>query len=274
MAFRGSLALTAMAAGGAVSTRRSRAVSGGIRPILCSKRPRLGASLSGRVADVAARQPVAVPVGIHATHISLPEHREERASVPVGSQPVSVALTPDGRSAYIADSGSDDVSVIDTRSKGIVRIVPTGRFPAGVAVTPDGRSVYVANEASADVTVIDTRSGAVEATIPAGAGPFDVATSSDGCCAFVAVLGLNELAAIDTRSRRLVSTASVGPYGTDPFNVAATDDAIYVTNQGANTLAVIDPRTHHVVTTVSVGNSPYGVAVDPMPRSVRTDTRS
>jgi YVTN family beta-propeller protein len=50
--------------------------------------------------------------------------------------------------------------------------------------------------------------------------------------------------------------------------VAATDDAIYVTNQGANTLAVIDPSTRHVVTTVTTGNSPYGVAVDPISRSV------
>ena len=56
--------------------------------------------------------------------------------------------------------------------------------------------------------------------------------------------------------------------------MAATGHAIYVTNQGANTLAVIDPRTRHVVTTVTTGNSPYGVAVDPVSRSIRTDTTS
>ena len=89
-----------------------------------------------------------------------------------------------------------------------------------------------------------------------------MATSSDGCCVYVADLGPGELPVIDTRLRKVVSTVSVGPYGTDPFNATATRHAVYVTNQGANTLSVIDPRTLHVVTTIPTGSSPYGVAVN------------
>ena len=101
-----------------------------------------------------------------------------------------------------------------------------------------------------------------------------MAASPDGRWVYVADLGPGKLAVIDTRVDEVVSTVSIGGHGTDPFNVAATGRGIYVTNQGANTLAIIDPRTRHVVTTVTTGTSPYGVAVDPISRSVRTDTRS
>jgi YVTN family beta-propeller protein len=111
--------------------------------------------------------------------------------------------------------------------------------------------------------VINTRSGAVEATLPAGIGPFNVATSPEDNSAYVADPGPGKLIVIDTRTRGVSSTVTLGPYGTDPFNAAATRHALYVTNQGANTLSVIDPHTLHVVTTVSTGTSPYGVAALP-----------
>ena len=62
-------------------------------------------------------------------------------------------------------------------------------------------------------------------------------------------------------SRRIRSTVSVGPYGTDPFTVRATADALYVANQGANTLSVIDPSTLTATATIATGDSPYGIAV-------------
>src|SRR2546421_615197 len=187
------------------------------------------------------------------------------ATVPVGTSPAGVAVSPDGRYAYIAGGGDDAVSGFDTGSRTIATTValPAGSSPAGVALAPDGGSAYVANEVSASVTVINTRSGAVEATIPAGTSPFGVAASPDGRWVYVADLGPGKLAVIDTRVDEVVSTVSIGGHGTDPFNVAATDDAVYVTDQGANALSIIDPRTRDVVTTVTTGNSPYGVAVDP-----------
>jgi YVTN family beta-propeller protein len=154
-------------------------------------------------------------------------------SLAPASKPRGVALTPKRQFLYVADGGSNSVSV------------------------------YVANELSGNVTVINTRSGAVEATIPSGIGPFNVATSPTDNTAYVADLGPGKLGVIDTSTRQTSSTVTLGPHGTDPFNAAATRHAIYVTNQGANTLSIIDPRTLHIVTTVKTGNSPYGVAVVP-----------
>lgn len=111
--------------------------------------------------------------------------------------------------------------------------------------------------------MINTRSGAVDATLPSGTGPFNVATSPEDNTAYVADPGPGKIIVIDTGTRQTSSTVTVGPYGTDPFNAAATRHALYVTNQGASTLSVVDPHSLNVVTTVATGNSPYAVAALP-----------
>jgi YVTN family beta-propeller protein len=85
--------------------------------------------------------------------------------------------------------------------------------------------------------------------------------SPNGDRAYVTSLGPGSLAAIDTRTHRVSSTVSLGPSGTDPFTVQATDDAVYVANQGASTLSIIDQSTFKTTATIATGNSPYGIAV-------------
>ncbi|MFE5688107.1 YncE family protein, partial [Streptomyces sp. NPDC056512] len=113
---------------------------------------------------------------------------------------------------------------------------------------------------AARVLAVGTRTRKATA-VPLGEGPFDVAIGPDGKSVYAAVLGPGQVSVIDTGNNRLTSTISVGPTGTDPFNIEVTRRAVYVTEQAAGTLTVIDPKTNKVVATVTVGNSPYGVAV-------------
>ena len=48
------------------------------------------------------------------------------ATVPVGSLPCGVAVTPDGALVYVANAGGDTVSVIDTATNTVVATVPVG----------------------------------------------------------------------------------------------------------------------------------------------------
>src|SRR5262249_49797404 len=68
------------------------------------------------------------------------------ATVPVGTFPIAVAITPDGTHAYVANFDGT-VSVIDTTTNTVVATVPVGTFPEGVAITPDGTHAYVTNNA-------------------------------------------------------------------------------------------------------------------------------
>ncbi len=57
--------------------------------------------------------------------------------------PIGVAVTPDGRFAYITNgggpTGSNTVSVLDVATNTVVATIPVGNSPAGVAVTPDAQ---------------------------------------------------------------------------------------------------------------------------------------
>jgi YVTN family beta-propeller protein len=83
-----------------------------------------------------------------------------------------VAVTPDGKSVYVANNGSNTVSVIATATNQVSPI-PVGNGPIGVAVTPDGKRVFVANNGSNTVSVIDTTKSppAVVATVGVGGLP-------------------------------------------------------------------------------------------------------
>ena len=60
-----------------------------------------------------------------------------------GVQPVALALSPDGRTLYVAEAGLNAVAVI---REGRVRgHIPTGWWPAALAVSGDGRTIYVSN---------------------------------------------------------------------------------------------------------------------------------
>jgi YVTN family beta-propeller protein len=47
--------------------------------------------------------------------------------------------------AYVTNSGSKTVSVIDRATNTVAATVPVGVSPVGVAITPNGASAYVAN---------------------------------------------------------------------------------------------------------------------------------
>src|SRR6266478_4562418 len=68
--------------------------------------------------------------------------------------------------AYVTNSGSNTVSVIDTATNLVVSTIPVGKVPDGVAITPDGTRAYVTDAGSSTVSVIDIATNTVVATIP------------------------------------------------------------------------------------------------------------
>ncbi|MGH6840381.1 MAG: YncE family protein, partial [Methylocella sp.] len=58
------------------------------------------------------------------------------ATVPVGTAAESVAVTPDGKRAYVANRDSANVSVIRTATNTVVATIPVGFTPFSVAIGP------------------------------------------------------------------------------------------------------------------------------------------
>src|SRR2546429_7018333 len=66
---------------------------------------------------------------------------------PTGSDPNALALSPDGKTLYVAMAGNNAVAVVrlETTRMRVAGLVPVGWYPTAVAVSPDGRALYVAN---------------------------------------------------------------------------------------------------------------------------------
>jgi YVTN family beta-propeller protein len=162
--------------------------------------------------------------------------------------------------AYISDSGSNAVSVIDTASNSVVATIAVGMQPIGVAVNATATRVYVTNRGANTVAVIDAANNSVIAAIPVSAQPTGVAVNRAGTRVYVANFGANGLTVIDATRNAVVAVVTVGD---SPFGVAVNPAGtrVYVANRADGTVSVVDAITDTVVATVGVGFEPNGVAV-------------
>ena len=70
-----------------------------------------------------------------------PQSLRVEHTIPVGTNPHEVAVTPDGQKLYVPNMGGNTVSVIDLRSNSKTKDINHADFssPHGVAFTPDSR---------------------------------------------------------------------------------------------------------------------------------------
>ena len=65
---------------------------------------------------------------------------------PIGSSPISLAITADGRKLFVANADNNNVAMIeisDSRQSTVLGFIPTSWYPSSVAVTPDGKRLLV-----------------------------------------------------------------------------------------------------------------------------------
>jgi YVTN family beta-propeller protein len=201
--------------------------------------------------------------------------------ITLGAKLRGIAITPDGRFAYVADAASNGVSVIDTRTNEVVPVgggdaIGVGEQPGGIAMTPDGRFVYVADKGSGGVSVIETATNEVKPVaggteIKVGKDPFAIAITPDGRFAYVANSESNGVSVIDTATNevRTVGGLAEVPVATDPLAIAITPDGrfAYVVGGGGG-ITVIDTATNAVQPVgtgkeIVLGQELEGVAIAP-----------
>jgi len=111
---------------------------------------------------------------------------------PVGDQPESVALAPDG-SVWVANHGSATISVLNSNGNTIATVpLPRASLPYGIVFAPNGSNAYVALQALGRVVKIHTATRAITASLDL---PLDtngirpqirsVAISGDGASLYV-----------------------------------------------------------------------------------------
>ena len=142
---------------------------------------------------------------------------------------------------------ADNVTVIDTKTDRILRVIPhqAGSRPAGVAFGGPNGEVWVSGDGDGSVTVIDSATDKVIKVIqPRIKGAGRIAVSPDGH--FAAAAQGKEVSIIDTRTKEIVASLSISPAGMEGghgYPVFSPDsNTLHVINESSNDMATFDMR--------------------------------
>jgi len=89
--------------------------------------------------------------------------------------PEAVAISPDGKTAYVSDNTAGNVTVLDLVGNAKRGEISLSGQPRGLALSSDGKTLYVAERRAGTVAVIDTGKRSVRSRIAVGRWPVAVA---------------------------------------------------------------------------------------------------
>jgi YVTN family beta-propeller protein len=99
-------------------------------------------------------------------------------SLPAGSRPMKVKLSPDETRLYVSNGRAGTISVFDTRSYQLLDTIKVGTRPWGIGISPDGKLLFSANGSSNDVSVVDLTTNKEITRVKAGSSPWGIAVTS------------------------------------------------------------------------------------------------
>ncbi|MBI2940565.1 MAG: beta-propeller fold lactonase family protein [Chloroflexi bacterium] len=182
-----------------------------------------------------------------------------------GTSVRGVAITPDGRHAWLTavNAGGSSVVVVDLAARQRAAEVTVGAQPWSIVMHPSAAIAFVSNGGSATVSVVDTTRRVEAATVKVGREPRGLAfTSRRGGVLYVANYADNSVSVVDTMASQLVVSV---PVGQGPVAVAVSPDGemVYVANAGSQSVSVIDATRNVVTETLKLNGSPAGLAASP-----------
>jgi YVTN family beta-propeller protein len=205
-----------------------------------------------------------------------------------GQDPETFDVSADGKTLYVSNEETAEMSVLDLASGEIRGKVTVGREPEGVTVSPDGKTVYVTSEEDSEVTAVDTATLRVTAHMPTGKRPRSLVFAHDGVTAFVMCESGGVVTVLDTAAHKTIDTLkitqnapapavtkgpspsaapSAGPPKPSvprPMGAALSKDGktLYVSCGRGGSVAVIDVATRKQVRSIDgVGERPWGIAL-------------
>jgi YVTN family beta-propeller protein len=216
------------------------------------------------------------------------------ATIPVGTRPRGVKVSPDGRTVYVALSGSpkcppsmpdeeceklkadkskDGIAVVDVAARRVQRVLPGGSDPEQFDISSDGKRLYIANEDAGSASIVNVETGTIDTTVKVGAEPEGVRISPDGHLVYVTAESDTSIRVLDAATGALKGRIKVGRR---PRDVAFTPDGkrAYASAEVGGTVSVIDVPTSRVIATIAFSKEakPMGVRISPDAKRVYVAT--
>lgn len=214
--------------------------------------------------------------------------RTTLSTIRLGKRPRGIHASPDGRTLYVALSGSpiagppgstpeplppadrsaDGIGVVDLRALALSRTLHAGVDPEQFAVAPDGSLLYVANEDAATLSLVRTSDGAIESVIPMGDEPEGVGVAPGGREVIVTCEAQGDVFVLDRAGIPLARVVVPGR----PRSVAFFPDGsrAFIPAETFGTLTRVDLRRRAADTTFALpsGSRPMGTVMAPDGRTL------
>ena len=253
-------------------TEGSTAQRQGRRPMIGMDSSRANKVIENSRPDAPARAGILVVANQQAASASVVDASTMKtiATIPVGTGPHEVAISPDGRWAVVTVYGDrtapgNTLAVIDltAASPGVVRTIDLGEYkrPHGAAFIQDGRKLVVTSETSQRLVMVDFESGKVDTALATNArGSHMVAVRRDGKRAWTANIGDGNVTEFDLDARRTIRQLPAAP---NDEGIATTPGGIllWVGSNTARTVTIIDTDKGQTVATLTGFGAPYRIGI-------------
>ncbi|MEL7425048.1 MAG: cytochrome D1 domain-containing protein [Bacteroidota bacterium] len=188
---------------------------------------------------------------------------EHLTTIPVEQSPGSIAISPDGKYAFVANLLSNTVTVIAIREENmpVVKNITVGQYPTAIAITPGGEYAMVSSTGPSSVAVIaiQEKNMRVVKNINIPGVPFTIAFTPDNKYALVVDMDSKTVSVIDMAKMTVQSTIKVGQ---SPNSIAISPDgkyALVVNSEGI--VSVIDMEEMRVQNTIKLGQGSQSIAI-------------
>jgi YVTN family beta-propeller protein len=197
------------------------------------------------------------------------------ATIQLRRAPISIEVDAGGKLAYVANSGSNAISIVDLVARREIGVIGVGLQPVAAKISPDGNTLVVANLEGNSASVIDLPSGQMRAVFEGCPGADDVAILPDSSKAFVACSRGHQVMAIALERTQTISNqtslkdVSTQPGSSDrvealmdvghaPVQLALKPDGgeLFVSNSLSDTVSEVVTGTDDVGGAFLIGDNP------------------
>jgi YVTN family beta-propeller protein len=183
---------------------------------------------------------------------------KELGRVQIGSDPSGMAVDSVHGRIYVANSNSNDLSVIDAQNLTSLATVTVGLRPSAVAISAEN-TVYVACFDANGVAVIDGKTVSLTRSVALCPAPEGMVVDEASGRVYAAMPGNNSVLVLEGDVKRLL------PAGIHPSEVALSVDGtrLFVLNRVSGDLAVLQAQDGRMLARTAVGELPQGLVVAP-----------
>jgi DNA-binding beta-propeller fold protein YncE len=193
--------------------------------------------------------------------------------IPVASNPLQLAETPDGTMVLVTSYDSA-VNFIETASDMVVFTLTTPNYyPSGIAISPDGARAYVTSydDVQKDLLVIDIPNRKLLTAIPlTNAFPRVVVLTPDGAQAWVNYYQGSSITIVDTLTNSVAREVNIGVGVSNGMAFNPTGTKAFIA-ANPNTVIVMNTSSLGILARITVGGAPTDIVADPDGRNVFVD---